>query len=291
MHLATALALLGTSAAAQDATQPTNIVLIVLDDVGVELIGAYETHVRAQGRAAGSPASTPAIDQLLAARGVLFTNAYTSPMCTPSRAQMLTGRCAFRTGIGRVLPHDSEGREFDHPGLSLRETLLPQLLHAAPTRYTCAAVGKWHLASATQLAQYPRHPLGEPVGRWVDMFAGSLFNLQDPTSGPGSPTGYWHWVKTYATPIERDVDPCAQGELPCEVAMVVPPLANYPAVDTTDDAIHLARTLREPWFLYVGLSATHEPAELVPPGLPRAEVDGYAAPKTPCDVGSPPSAR
>src|SRR5215510_11866392 len=86
--------LLTAPAAAQEPAKPDNVVLIVLDDVGVDLIGAYERYYVSLGRAPGTPASTPAIDGLLAARGVTFTNVWTCPKCSPSRAQILTGRYA-----------------------------------------------------------------------------------------------------------------------------------------------------------------------------------------------------
>jgi arylsulfatase A-like enzyme len=284
-----AAALAACASAAQEAPKPRNIVLIVIDDVGVDLIGSYDGHLRALGKPASSPASTPAIDALLAGRGVMFTNAWTAPMCSPSRAEMLTGRYGFRTGIGRVLPHTIEDKEANNPGLSIEQVLLPTVLHAAPTPYACGAVGKWHLASAPQLAEHPRHPLGEPAGRWFDFYAGSLFNLQDPDAGPRSPIAYSHWVKTYATAIGRDSKPCGDGALPCNVVMSAPPWENYATVDTADDAIALASSMREPWFLYVAFNAPHAPQHDVPHDLPRASCTGYTAPSAPCDAGAEPT--
>jgi arylsulfatase A-like enzyme len=103
-----------------------NLVLILADDFGVDLLGAY-----GEG---SDPPCTPHIDAL-AAEGLLFRNAWSNPTCSPTRAGVLTGRHGFRTGIGNVLTPML-------PGLPLGETTLPELLAG----YASTAVGKWHLA-------------------------------------------------------------------------------------------------------------------------------------------------
>ena len=86
--------LLSGSATAQEAGQ--NILLLILDDVGTELIGVYEE--------GDDPARTPNIDSL-AEGGVLFRNVYSSPLCSPTRATILTGRYGFRNGVGKIGPN------------------------------------------------------------------------------------------------------------------------------------------------------------------------------------------
>ncbi len=175
MILALALALAplpaGTSsqqvpdAASTDELTRPNVLLLVADDVGVDLVAAYGE--------SPTPPCTPNIDRL-AATGVLFRNAWTNPVCSPTRAQILTGRHGFRTGIGRTV-----GDLVDGTGLDLEEDLLPEVLPG----YATAAIGKWHLGDA---AQGPLHPNESGFER----FAGSLSNLQ------GSGTGYTNWTKT-----------------------------------------------------------------------------------------------
>ena len=103
-----------------------NMLLIIADDLGVDLLGTY-----AEGT---SPACTPNLDQL-AAGGMLFRNAWANPSCSPTRATLMTGRYGFRTGIGEPIANNMAG-------LDLAETTLPEALPG----YTSSLLGKWHLA-------------------------------------------------------------------------------------------------------------------------------------------------
>ncbi len=109
--------------------RPENVLILVADDLGVDAVGAY-----GEGSA---PPPTPNLDAL-AARGVLFRNAWANPVCSATRAAILTGRYSFRTGIGSARNPGSET-------LSAAETTLPEALDAARSGYSHAAIGKWHL--------------------------------------------------------------------------------------------------------------------------------------------------
>ena len=115
-----------TSEYAASEKLPPNMLVIVADDVGVDMIGAY-------GESSAAPC-TPNLDAL-AADGLLFRNAWACPVCSPTRAALLTGRWGFRTGIGSVVTNTE-------PGLTLAERTTPEVL----TRYSSACIGKWHLA-------------------------------------------------------------------------------------------------------------------------------------------------
>ena len=271
--LATLLSLLSaTVAPAQNVGG--NVCVIVLDDVGAELVSSCDDVLRARGRPSGLPAATPAIDAYLTAQGLYFTNAWSLPSCTPSRSAMLTGRLGMRSGIGRVLLPRGE---LDNPGLEPSVELLPQLLRAAPVPYASAAVGKWHLASSEQLEAWPAHPLGTAATPWFDRYAGSWFNFESQPTLPYWTSGYYVWEKAYSTRVSASVSPCESGEPPCVRAMDVNlDVEEYPTVDTIDDALELARELPEPWFLWVAPNAAHGPAHEVPAGLPA----------DPCGFGS-----
>ena len=126
---------LGTMAAAAAplarAAAAPNIVFIYADDLGYGDLGCYGSQIR-----------TPNLDRM-AAGGVRFTQFYSAnPVCSPSRAALLTGRYPTRAGVPRVLfPADTAG-------LSLSETTMAQMLKGAGYQTMC--IGKWHLGHTPQ---------------------------------------------------------------------------------------------------------------------------------------------
>ncbi len=122
------LALLAT--ARSTAADRPNIVHIVADDLGWKDVGFN-----------GCPdIKTPNLDKL-AAEGVKLAQFYVQPMCTPTRAALLTGRYPFRYGLQTaVIPSVSAY------GLDTGEWLMPQCLKEAG--YKTAIIGKWHLGHA-----------------------------------------------------------------------------------------------------------------------------------------------
>jgi arylsulfatase A len=101
-------------------TKP-NVILILADDVGLGDIGCY-----------GGPFPTPHIDAL-AQGGIRFTDCYSTPLCGPSRCELLTGRYPFRTGL-----ISNRSAEAIQPG---HETMIPTVMRRAG--YFTASVGKW----------------------------------------------------------------------------------------------------------------------------------------------------
>src|SRR3984957_2550775 len=107
-------------------SQPPNIVFILCDDLGYGDLSCY-----------GSKIATPNLDRMAAA-GVRFTNfSSADPVCSPSRAALLTGRYPTRVGVPRVLMPP------DPAGLNLDETTLANMLKARNYKTMC--IGKWHL--------------------------------------------------------------------------------------------------------------------------------------------------
>ncbi|MCC7012903.1 MAG: sulfatase-like hydrolase/transferase [Planctomycetes bacterium] len=256
-----------------------NVCVIVLDDCGPELLGAYDLYFASIGKPSGWPANTPAIDGMLAARGLMFTRAWAAPVCTPTRAQMLTGRYASRCGVGSTLvPRDL----WHEPGLDPATVTLPELLGEAPVPYHRAALGKWHLASHDQIAAWPLHPLGEPAGRWFEHFAGPLYNLQKPEGLPASASSYTNWIKHFATLDGNVLGLGSEGLATGSIDVLEGSPSSYAIVDTANDALKMINTLREPWFMWVSFNSVHVPAHVVPPGLPDAECAGYEPPLVPC---------
>ncbi len=131
------------AAALRGQQRQPNIVMILADDLGYGDLGCY-----------GSPIATPNIDRL-AEEGARFTNFYSaSPVCSPSRAALMTGRYPTRVEVPVVLgPGDA--------GLPDSEITMAQVLKSAGYRTSC--IGKWHIGST------PRYL---PTNRGFDEFFG-----------------------------------------------------------------------------------------------------------------------
>ena len=107
-----------------------NIIHIVADDLGWKDVGFNGC----------KDIKTPNLDGL-AAGGAKFTQFYVQPMCTPTRAALMTGRYPFRYGLQTmVIPSVASY------GLDTTEWLMPQCLKEAS--YNTAIIGKWHLGHA-----------------------------------------------------------------------------------------------------------------------------------------------
>jgi arylsulfatase A len=115
-----------SAAVATAATRPPNVVMIYCDDLGYGDLGCYGSKIR-----------TPNVDRM-ASEGVRFTHFYSgNPVCSPSRAALLTGRYPPRVGVPRVLfPADTTG-------LPDSEVTIARMLKAR--NYATMCVGKWHL--------------------------------------------------------------------------------------------------------------------------------------------------
>src|SRR5437763_1645905 len=109
------------------AETPPNIVVILADDLGYGDLGCF----------GATDIKTPNIDQL-AIEGSRFRSFYVAqPVCTASRASLLTGCYANRVGMGGALNHTST------VGLNRREVLLSELFKTKG--YATGIFGKWHL--------------------------------------------------------------------------------------------------------------------------------------------------
>jgi arylsulfatase B len=135
-----------------------NVLVIVLDDMGVDKIGAYAEHP--------APAVTETLDRL-ASEGLLYRDAYAQPWCSPTRACLLTGRYGFRTGIGNPVNQPSPDAE-----LPLEEITIPELLDlGSSVPVDTAFIGKWHLTS-TALGNLS-HPNAQGFG-WFEGVMGNF---------------------------------------------------------------------------------------------------------------------
>ena len=130
---------------AADQPTPPNIVLIFADDLGYSDVGCF----------GAKDIRTPNIDRL-AAEGTRFTSFYVSqPVCTASRASLMTGCYANRVGLSGALNHTSK------VGIHADEVLLPELLQQRG--YATGIFGKWHLGHRPEFSPI-RHGFNEFFG-------------------------------------------------------------------------------------------------------------------------------
>lgn len=136
-----------TLAAAQTARQP-NFVVIMADDLGIGDVGCF----------GASDARTPHLDHM-ANEGIRFTDWHAnSPVCSPSRASLLTGKYPQRCGIPQIL---FSRPDFNVKGLREGETTIAGELKKRG--YRTAAIGKWHLGTT---------PESRPLRQGFDSFFG-----------------------------------------------------------------------------------------------------------------------
>ena len=155
-----------------------NILLIVADDLGYEKLGCY----------GNLNDITPNLDQM-AREGTLFTRAYTSPVCTPSRMSIYTGTYAPRHKYNTVLPVHLGSKEFVDFKM---QTTYAQLLRNEG--YLTAVTGKWQLAA---LEFYPQHCRDAGFDSW---FVWQIWHNNEKT------TRHWNSTYNHDGRIRKDID-------------------------------------------------------------------------------------
>ncbi len=167
-----------------------NVIVVNVDDFGAELVGCYGSDMY----------DTPNMDQL-AEEGMRFTNAYTTPLCTPSRVQMMSGQYPFRTGW-----EDGIWKR-DHEYVPPETIPMGRMFRNAG--YRTAAAGKW------QMCRFGRHPdHAEKCGFEATSFWSYRIDLEkyDHTEQIGSgrrptlPSRYWNPAVWQDGRLLREVD-------------------------------------------------------------------------------------
>lgn len=136
-----------------------NLLLIIADDLGVDRVKGYHD--------GALMATTPTLDSLRAA-GITFTNAFSAPVCSPTRATMMSGKYGVNNGVGGVpgnldLSHTSVFKELDT---------------RTNGAYADAVIGKWHLSQPVDN--------DHPTNHGADYFMGLM---------AGSPGDYSNWTR------------------------------------------------------------------------------------------------
>lgn len=153
-----------------------NVLLIIADDMGTDASSCYHL--------GNTQANMPNLERLCYT-GLVFDNAYAAPVCSPTRASIMTGRYGFRTGVGSAIPRQGG------VGVSADEDTLFHGL--AKTRYSSNVIGKWHIAGSEDGLTHPES-LG--VSDYYGLYSGGTkdyFNWTAVTNGKELP------VSTYTT--------------------------------------------------------------------------------------------
>ena len=219
----------------KQAARKPNIVFILGDDLGycdVSMYGCKEI-------------PTPNIDSI-GKNGIRFTNAYVSaPVCSPSRAGLLTGRYQQRFGFefnAGPLPRALSNKDM---GLPLSEITVAQVLKKAG--YATGMVGKWHIGMNDKYL---------PTQRGFDEYFGFLFGANlyiDPNkagviSRPGELEGGGRAISARSpqNPIYRNTTPVEEGEYLTDAF-------------AREAVAYIDRHQKAPFFLYAPFNAPHEP--------------------------------
>ncbi|MFE3291329.1 arylsulfatase [Rhodococcus sp. NPDC059234] len=211
-----------------------NIVVVLIDDMGYSDIGPF-----------GSEIDTPSLDRL-AASGVRLTNYHTTPLCSPSRAALLTGLNPHRAGYGFVANADP-----GYPGLRLELAedvlTLPEILRG--NGYATYAVGKWHLVRDADMRPGATRA-SWPTQRGFDRYYGSLEGLNS----------FYYPNQLVSDNSVVDVDEYPENY--------------YLTDDLTDKAVGYLKDLRahepdKPFFLYFAHVAMHGPLQAKPSDIAK----------------------
>lgn len=218
-----------------------NFLFILIDDLGWRDVGCYGSMFY----------ETPNIDQL-AGQGMLFTQAYSAcPVCSPTRASLMTGKDTARVGFtghitaigrhrhpknSRIIPPD------DNMFLPHQETTIAEALK--PAGYASASIGKWHLGSEEYW----------PTKQGFDL------NIAGWTHG--SPPAYFYPYEKPGNKWNSSI-PTLHGGKPGE----------YLTDRLTDEAIGFIRQNKDrPFFLYMTHYAVHTPLQ-----APQPLIEKYKA--------------
>lgn len=209
-----------------------NVLVVVVDDLGWKDVGFHDPSF-----------STPNIDAM-ATEGIELSTFYTSATCTPSRAQLMTGRYAYRIGMQDSVVHSTEPR-----GVPLTETFIGEKLQAAG--YQTAAVGKWHLGM--------HMPQFLPRQRGFDDFYGILTgggghythkSVSEDFSPRNTVEGAEGMTRTFTGPNIVDGDDLSGDSLQSRLHSTE--LYNKKAGEYVDAMVGNGK----PWFLYLSYQVT-----------------------------------
>jgi arylsulfatase len=212
-----------------------NVIVMMADDLGYSDLGCY-----------GSEIDTPELDRL-AAEGLRYTDFHVNPMCSPTRASLLTGLNHHMAGMAQVAHSDPGFPGYSH---ELRDNAVTMSETFRDAGWATFMLGKWHLTKDSHLSD------GAPKASWplqrgFDRYYGILDAF----------TNFHHPHRLYADNHHIDVDSYPEGY--------------YFTDDLTDQATRMVDELRSshptrPFFMYFSHGAVHAPLQ-----APAADIERF----------------
>ena len=217
----------GFSSDTKESNEKTNVMYVVLDDAGFSDLGSF-----------GSEINTQNIDEI-AENGLKYNNFHTAPVCSPTRASLLTGRNNHAVGMGNVANFDFGEDQPNSRGKIPEEAgFVTEVL--GENGYTSFGLGKWHITPTVELS--PAGPYDRwPLGKGFDRYYGNLEDSSD----------------QYRPELFRDNSP---AELPDEEGY-------HYSEDIVENGVQYItdhKSLRpdDPFFMYLGFGAQHMPHQV-----------------------------
>jgi arylsulfatase A-like enzyme len=230
-----------------------NIFLIIADDVGLDvttnlyanliedLLVLYGPSGHDHPNYAdidGRPASLPVLTDRLAQQGIVFSNAWAQPLCSPTRATLVTGLFEEKTRV--LAPGDP---------MSSHHTTFVQLLKESS--YSTALFGKWHLGATNSS--------GNKISGVLPKEAG--FDLYKGNNGGGLTT---FWSYTYHVQDDATTETYVRAETTPSKSLPGIASTTFAPVVKGADAIEWinarqAENPAKPWFVYLSFNEAHSP--------------------------------
>ena len=198
-----------------------NTILIIADDLSPDYFGFYPNH--------GDTVDVPNLRKLKE-NGILFTKLSSNPVCSSTRAGILTGRYSFRTGVGGIVGGVGGSNQIDTAEISI-----PKLLKKYNPDIAKANIGKWHLKQPM-----PTINLTSPLALGYDWSEGPFI---------GQLPSFTNWQK-YTNGVLSNV-------------------TTYATTENVNNTITWlkAQNKAKPFFIWLAFNAPHDPLHLPPADL------------------------
>lgn len=220
--LSSLVTLAQASAVEAPAGHRPNVVFVVLDDLGFADLGSYGSEIR-----------TPNLDRL-ARGGLRYTGFHVTPLCSPSRAALLTGRNPHTVGVRTITNYATEA-ENNRGRITPQAATLAEILRDGG--YATFALGKWHVApmyESSASGPFENWPLGKGFDRYYGFLDGGTDQFRPELVSDN------HWIDLPRRP------------------------GYHLSADLVDKSIgflqdHQSLRPEKPFFLYLAFGAAHAP--------------------------------